>query len=311
MEVRWPHNRCIICLQEGNLTAEHIIPAQIGGKLSVPVLCKPCNDRLGYQVEAAVKSDPAIRCAVEHLKEEIPDVAKQFLEGQTYLGSGEGGLVRGKVKDGTFRVNAGRKQDGSIIQPTPDGRDHVSKVLQKRGVDQEDRETILQQFDQAPENQRIELAPGLAAIKWRIDTIEPALGGPRLPERVLLKIAYEFVACHLGAKVYEQSAQLTDIRRALFEQSADTHIYSVEYLTTRKYAPIHRIALAGMSPHVVVTICLFGWLLFRVHFQRIAIPPPNYRYSCNLDNGEEFFEVLNEGSYSGCGANLSLCGNKT
>ena len=86
------------------MTAEHIIPEQIGGKLSARFLCKPCNDHLGHGVEPAVKKDPSIRLAVEYLKVQLP---KQILEGLTYVGTGESGMVRGKVKGGEFRVDAG------------------------------------------------------------------------------------------------------------------------------------------------------------------------------------------------------------
>ena len=70
--------------------------------------------------------------------------------------------------------------------------------------------------------------------------------------------------------------------------------YSIEYLTTRKYAPIHDLALAGREPHTVVTILLFGWLLFRVHLRRIAIAPPYFKYTHCLDTKEEACKQLGE-----------------
>ena len=290
----WPYRCCILCLREETLTEEHIIPGQIGGKLSVRFLCKECNDRVGHEIESPVKNDPAIRLAVENLEPLIPNLARQILEGQAYIGRGEGGVVRGKMKGGAFRVDAFQKEDGSVVQPAPKGREHIWKVLRKSNVAGERVDAILKQFDQGPENCLLELTPRLAAIKWRVDKVEPALDGSLLSERALLKIAYEFAACHLAEKAYDTSEQLAAIRRAVFEPSSDRQVFSIQYLTTRKYAPVHGLALAGMTPHVVVTICLFGWLLFRVHLHQIAIGSPHFKYTCYLETGEEGCEVLED-----------------
>ena len=69
-------------------------------------LCKECNDRVGHEIESPVKTDPASRLAVENLEPLIPNLARQILEGQAYIGRGEGGVVRGKMKGGAFRVDA-------------------------------------------------------------------------------------------------------------------------------------------------------------------------------------------------------------
>src|SRR5207245_2386540 len=110
-------------------------------------LCKPCNDRLGHQVEPAVKGDPAIRLAAEHLRPRLPDLAREILDGQPYVDRGEGGVVRGRFKGDTFRVDSFRKEDGSIIQPTPDGRNHIAKVLRKQGNADEAVVATLERFD--------------------------------------------------------------------------------------------------------------------------------------------------------------------
>ncbi len=285
-----------MCLVDGPLTEEHIIPEQIGGRLTVRFLCKPCNDRLGHEVEAAVRNDPTVRLAVEHLKPRMPELAQEILHDQSYVGRGEGGVVRGKFKAGTFRVDSFQKRDGSVIQPTPDGREHIGKFLRKDGRSEEEVAAVLRGFDAGPENQLLQAAPGLAAIKWRIDSVEPALDGPSLSERALLKIAYEFAVCHLAEKAYDESQQLTALRDAIFSHSSESGAFSIEYLTTREYAPVHGLALAGQTPHAVVTICLFGSLLFRVHLCRIAIAPPYFRYTSLLDTGEEVCEVLEDKS---------------
>lgn len=150
IQVPWTYTRCILCLKDEPPTDEHIIPGQIGGKLVARFLCKPCNDRLGHQVEPTVKGDPAIRLAVEHLRSRLPDLAREILDGQSYVGHGEGGAVRGRFKADTFRVDSFRTEAGSIIQPTPDGRNHIAKVLRKQGNADEAVVATLERFDSPP-----------------------------------------------------------------------------------------------------------------------------------------------------------------
>jgi hypothetical protein len=299
MEVAWPYNRCIMCLREvkrGSLTKEHIIPEQIGGKLSVPFLCKPCNDQLGSEIEPEVKRDPAIRLALLNLETELPHLTRKLEQRQPYVGTGPAGQpVFGRIRNGGFRVDSVRSEDGSIIQPTPEGRAHIEKTLRKQNLEQNQIQAILRRFDQAPDGERLDLAPGLATIKRRLNTVKPALDGPLCSHGVLLKIAFEFLVCHLGAGAYAESEELAGIRRTLFKSDVDTKVYSVEELTTRRYAPLHRLALAGAAPHAIVTICLFGWVVYRVHLLQIAVASIDSTYTCLLDAGEEQFDVLDQG----------------
>lgn len=293
MEVPWPYDRCILCLGPGPLTKEHIIPDQIGGKLWARFLCPPCNGALGHEVEHSVKGDPAIRLAVEQLKKRMPALGKKIREGQAYVGGGPTGPVRGGLKDGQFRVDTFRAPDGSLIQRTPEARKHIQALLLKSGIDEAQVPAILRRFDQAPANTRVDFAPGWAAIKREGATIGPALDGPLLSPQVLLKIAYEFLACHLAEAAYDTRAQLAEIRDAVAGRSTDPEAYSIEYLTSREYSPVHGLALIG-SPHVVVRICLFDWLRFRVHFHRLAVGAPYFAYMCLLDSGDEDCKVLEE-----------------
>jgi hypothetical protein len=296
MKFPWEGNRCILCLAEAPLTKEHIIPDQVGGKLTACFLCKPCNDRLGRTVEAEVKKSPLIRLAIESLGPTIPKLANRIREGQTFIGTGEGGTVRGKMIDGVFRVNSCTKDDGSIIHPASGASKQFRHMLNKRGMSAQQVEEALQRFDAAPTNRLIPLGSGIATIKRNANKMEPALDGPRLSDQVLLKIAYEFVALHLGEIAYCDSEQLSALRRAVWEPSSALGAFSIDYLTTGKYTPEHVLKLEGRTPHAVVTIYLFGLLKYRVHFPQIALAPPCFWYGCHLDTGEEVVEVVKEQS---------------
>lgn len=43
--------KCIFCLQEKDLTSEHVIPEFLGGKLKIQAVCKDCNSRMGSDFE--------------------------------------------------------------------------------------------------------------------------------------------------------------------------------------------------------------------------------------------------------------------
>ena len=293
----WPYNRCILCLQEvpkGSLTREHIIPEQIGGKLWVRFLCNPCNSRLGSEIEREVKRDPSIRLALLNLEKDLPDLARKLEQRQRYVGTGPAGSVFGMLRDGAFRVDTVQSNDGSIIQPTPDGRLHIEKTLRKEGLGENQIQETLKRFDDAPAGEELDLGLGLAATKRSVSSVDQALDGPFCSHRLLLKIAFEFLVCHLGAGAYAASEPLTAMRGALFQFPFGAEVCSVEELTTRRYAPLHSLTLAGATPHATVTVCLFGWLAYRVHLRRIALASTNSRYVSILDTGEERFEILDK-----------------
>ena len=122
MDVRWPGNRCILCLTEGPLTKprplskEHLIPESIGGILTVHFLCKQCNDTLG-QYEAHLKEDPSIRLAIGNLYSQLPALYASICEGQKFVAQSERGPAAGVYKQGQFRIRTAELPDGSLICP--------------------------------------------------------------------------------------------------------------------------------------------------------------------------------------------------
>lgn len=292
MRVPWPESRCILCLEPGSLTDEHVIPKRIGGKLKARFLCRACNSRLGHTVEAAVKDDPSIRIAVDRLSDRMPAVARRAREGLTYVGHGPaGGAIRGRLKRGRFKVSTTRQPDGSLVQPTPEAREHVEAVLLSSGLDGEGVARWLREFDAAPADRPVALPAGITIVKREGTGLTPVLDGPFLADQVLVKIAYEFLACHLVERVYGPEPQLAALREAVWASGDGRGAATVEHLTTGQYSPVHGLALVG-SPHVMVSVCLFDWLRFRVHFHRIAVAQPNFIYSCMLDSGDETIDVL-------------------
>lgn len=287
MRIPWKETRCILCLRKGVLTVEHIIPKAVGGRLTVRFLCKRCNDSLGSQVEPLVKRDPSIRLAVEALRDSIPDLAAEMTEGQAYIADSPRGKVRGFVKKGNFRVIAKQESDGSIIVPTQDGAKHIERILRKSGANTRAIRDAIHRYDTSAEATPIRIGDEATAVKWPVRSLRPHLEGQLLAEVVPLKIAYEFLACHLYKLAYSEDDALGEIRRAILDRGAPTSCYSVERLHANKYEPFHGLAFQGNEPHAIVLIRLFGWLAFRVHFLRVAVGPPRFVYTQRLDCPDE------------------------
>jgi HNH endonuclease len=288
VQVEWRHPRCLICLEEKPLSREHVIPDSLGGKLTANILCVHCNSRFGHGPESKAPSDPAIRIAAFNLRAEIPDLSAAILKHADYVSFGPGGIGKGKIREGVYREKFRREPDGSTIQPTHLGRESLVKRLEKAGVDKRRISRTLDVFDGAPDNAKIEVSAGLGFAKWSIDKVEPALhGGEPLHDVVPLKIAYEYVALHLGAALLADDTGLVEIRRALREADSHSPAFSVEQLSSGEYSSHHGVAIEQGEPNIIVHIMLFGWLRFRVHLHYLAMGSDRLVYTHDLKTGRE------------------------
>ena len=278
-----------MCGQYGTLTVEHIIPQSLGGKLSVEFLCKSCNDKLGLEIESVAKEDPSIRLAAEHLKDQIPQVAARLREGQKYSAISKIGKIQGIIKKGLFHIRTRKKDDGSLIQSTKNARRNLSNILLKSANGESILVEALNKFDKAPNNQKVEIAPGLKVTKWRLDKLEPSLQGKMLDVLVPLKIAFEFIACHVGQAIYNDMPQVNELKLALLRRDRSNKCYTAEYLRARNrgYAPFHGIALEANGPPAIVQLRLFGSLAYRVQFPYIAVEGSRYAYTHYLNTDQE------------------------
>ncbi len=294
MEIPWTYGGCILCRSNEEMTDEHIIPEALGGRLYARFLCKPCNDKLGHTIEARASQDPSIRLAIENLSDKIPDLATSMKEGQQYVVKSAGGSAKAYFKRGRLHIRSERASDGSIYQPTPDGRVHIETVLRKSDAAPDVIQAKLSEFDRSPENVPIKLADSLTAIKWRVEEIHPALDSEMLDDRVLLKMAFEWFAAHAADAIYIDAPQMDEIRQVLRADRSSSDTYEVERFHTRKYQPMHGLALEQAKPWAVVAINLFGWLFFRVHLRTVSVNSPRYLYTCDLEANKEYFEEIEE-----------------
>ncbi len=285
----WDTKQCVLCLEKGEVCEEHLIPRFLGGKLTCKFLCRSCNSRLGHDVDASAKFDPAILFAVQQLKKDIPELAQQITEAYPHVTVGGGPSVSGYIRNGEFRVNGKQLEDGTLALPLDKTPYAIAKWLKKDGYDEKQIQDALEALQKLPENQKTTIAPGLKIINWSVQEIKPdpskgALLDPLLPA----KIAFEFLALCAGTAIYANERQLSHLRHIVMgEQKPDNKILRVERLTSKKFQTFHGIVIEDNSKYFQVQIRLFGLLAFRVHFLGLHLDGPRFAYTHCLKTGEE------------------------
>jgi hypothetical protein len=235
-----------------------------------------------------------VRLLANELSAQIPVIASTLMENQVYTATGPGhGSRTGFMKDGEFHIAHRKEADGSLILSTPATRKTISRMLAKEGYDTQFINEALARFDSGPENVQIELSPTRTAVKWEVTGLQMALDGPPIDPAVPVKTAFEFLALHIGGRIYDRSPPVDEIRRALLDGNLDPDRILVERLEAPSALAFHGIAFEGNGPHVTVQLRLFGKLAFRVHFRRIAVRGRWFQYTHELDTGREFVSQIN------------------
>ena len=262
------------------------MPEALGGRLQVDFLCVACNSRLGHDVDAFVKRDPAIGLAIHAFAAAHPEQGVALLEGLDVMAHSQGGVSSAKIIKGEARIRSERLADGSLIQPTRTARKSVETMLLRQGTQPGPLEEALRKFDSAPPDRPVEVAPGLVVTNWTVTKVEPDLSGAVLDPLLPLKIAFEFLALHFGAAIYQPLPPLVAIRDSL--QGGQLHeSISITSLRANRDDPIHGILLEGNDPHARVQIRLFGRLAYRVHFRTIAVGGKRFAYTHDLATDDE------------------------
>jgi hypothetical protein len=119
-------------------------------------------------------------------------------------------------------------------------------------------------------------------------TVYPALSSQGIEPRALLKIAYEYLALHLGSIIFHQ--YFDPVRSALQTGGVVPDCCSVQErrVRDRKYEPLHGLAVKSTTRGLVVKIRLFGYLSYPVHFFGLQIvPAKSHCYTLHLDTMQE------------------------
>jgi hypothetical protein len=275
------------------MTSEHIIPAALLGKLETKFLCRKCNSFFGRSFEATARADPIVALAVKTLEKLNPNLAAILMENQEVILGGRDGPRRGQVKNGVAQIRTAKLNDGSIITPSPAAKPHIMRLLQRDGHSPSMIEEALSAVNQAPLNQRISISPEIDVITWNSENFElDLLAMKPMNPLVPAKMAYEFLAGHLGNEVYDRKVALDDIRSMFLNNVISENDVIVERLHADNNGLFHGICFEGNSPNAKVLIRLFGTLAFRVSFKRLAVGGKRFIYTHTIATGVEHMGIM-------------------
>lgn len=277
------------------MTTEHVIPAALLGKLESKFLCRKCNSCFGRSFEATARADPIVASAVKTLDKLNVNLAATLLENQQIVLDGRDGPRRGQVKSGVAMIRTVKLDDGSIITPSPEAKRHIKRLLQKDGYCPSVIERAVKAVNEAPLNQRISISPEIDVITWSSENfkLDMSAMNPMNP-LVPAKIAFEFLAGHLGDQIYKQNVVLDDIRSMFFNGVISDNVVIVERLYAENNELFHGICFEGNSPNATVLIRLFGTLAFRVTFMRLAVGGARFIYTHIISTGDEDMRMVED-----------------
>ncbi|MEP3275911.1 MAG: HNH endonuclease [Stappiaceae bacterium] len=285
MEIEWKHPRCIVCLEIGQLTVEHVIPKSLGGILTSRFLCKSCNDRFGAGFEANARLAPELRKAASGLGGNLLNLKEKLETGAYYLS--QYGELKSEVKlrkDGQLSVTT--LEDGSRIVPEVDFPGHIATIMQKRGIADHQIDNAISTWEAAPSGVDVDLGEDVCVRKWQDHPAMPAYTEPPLSMLVPLKIAYEFVALVVGGAVYCSSLQ--HIRDILNNSDEAGAAHMVTYKWARKPDAFHGITFEGNRNVAQFQVRFFGLLAYTVRFPKVAIEHSPIVYTHRLDTGDDW-----------------------
>jgi len=260
--------------------------------LTCNFLCKHCNSIFG-QIEASLKEDSRIRLAIDNLKASLPDLWATMAENQPCIAEGPGEKIEGRLKKGTFSANSSRRADGSFIQPLTTAAKTVQTMLERSGATQDEISSAAMRFEDLPEGSRVRVANGIEVIKSTHDAVYPALNSRGIEPLALLKVAYEYLALHLGDKIFHQ--YFDPVRSAFLTDGFVPNCCLVQErrVRDRKYEPFHGLAVKNEASGLIVKIHLFGYLSYPVHFLGLQIvPAQSHCYTLHLDSKQEEWDQI-------------------
>lgn len=284
----WEWKRCIVCLSEPTpdnpMSSEHIIPEALGGILTVDFLCKRCNDFFGSNVDYTACSDLAIRQAAFTLPnvpaERYKEINRRLNQRQKFvLHTTEGNQVDGLAKNGTIQPIPTISKEGNLVQPKKLIDHAVKKRLAKDGKTAKEIADAIGKHGSIPPEQICELTADLDLKTWSVVKVEFKPGETASPI-LFLKIAFEYLALHLGRTVYADEPALTEIRDTLLTLNKKNAF--VEYFQRENKWAVHGMVFHGNNPYAQVQIRLFGSLAYRVNFPHLAVGGPRIAYTLDL-----------------------------
>ena len=178
-------DRCILCLERPPDSWEHIIPEFIGGRIKARLTCKKCNSDFGRKLVAPLKSDMAIRHALESLADQIPEIYEQAIRRQPFYSEAEDGSVITIVFDGGKRkLISYEGAKGSRILDTDHGERSFLKEVEKLHLSDAEKAEYSSLLCRTEDNIPIRLPSGVTFIKRSVNGFQPQLNDYEVEDRL-------------------------------------------------------------------------------------------------------------------------------
>lgn len=270
MIVKTNFENCIICLQNPVEGLEHIIPECIGGRLKSNLLCKKCNNKLGYQFVGEIKNDPTFRLAVEALKGKLPGLSSQFLEKATYTGfSVDGTSVRLTKRGKQLQIlRHENKEKGVLELDNVNAENYLIKRLQRASRPEDEIKKIIRSFRDLDNLEPLIIPTGEKLQKIPIDKIQSELKTEFVEAGFWVIMAYEFLSLVIGKEIYH--SYFDQVRDFILSGKLTPSIAVGSYQGSKIYEPNHILGIAPEGDRIIVYIKLFGWIYQRVTFFKVS-----------------------------------------
>jgi HNH endonuclease len=271
------------------LTAAHVIPESLGGKLHALFLCKQCNSDMG-RVEGLLPKDPTVLDLVDRLYDVLPrDLANSIYRHAGYFAdSEEFGRVDARL-DEDLAVTP--RESESLLGERNTSR-LIEATLRRDGADDAAVKAKLADFAAAPDGARLQVGSDLTVVKGvPMDTFDwkRTYHEDIVPRVVPLGIAYLYLALCIGGHIYGSAlnATRTELRRGMAGDETLEKELTFEPKRGEPAEARHALAVTQVASGAEVRIFLFRELDWTVPFPGVALRGFEPFYVIDLVTGEE------------------------
>ena len=270
--------QCIICARNSEdgedykITEEHIIPECIGGWITVPFLCKSCNnDVLGSAVEAKLKQNAYIVAAIDKTGLETPDRA--FRRANISLEFENGITALGRYTEARqIKFVPTKQDDGSLIVPEDETINVITKQVKRyekeKGIDVKFDPSII---ESTPYDILTNI-PGTDISFIKRQDVKSTLLISNLSEPIPFmipaSIAFETIAgfsySFIIHETFDPFRDWLQSNSFLYKVTLVNPINSEDPPNKLDYEPHHYLRFSMVEDGLVALVVLFGQLVFSV-----------------------------------------------
>ena len=281
MKIHQDFDRCILCNSAPATSSEHIIPQCIGGRLHARILCKPCNNGVGGRLVAELSKSGTVELAFEQLEAKYPQAYENLRHQRTLVGRLPDGRVV-ELSERMEEVLPKRQENGSLVFSTNKAECAMARRLTRFGTPAEIVAQYVRRFRELADDEGLQTPDGICYTKRRMPSLRAKIPARAIDDRVVVLIAFEFLAVLIGGRIYDPSL---DAARWYLSNGKATNRVEVRSRSTNCYKPHHLILARRLGHAVEVQVTLFGWYASVVTFSQVPCGAVDAGYKEDLEHG--------------------------